>query len=395
MNRIIYIVGAGMDGVNTLTGEGLAAVSSADVIIGARRVTEMFSHLGKPVFRCCDPKEIREYIEGCPYERIAAVMSGDCGFYSGARGLIRELRELSGYDVKAVAGISSLSYFCSRLMIPYENIKITSMHGKSSNTVRLACSNERVFALTGGENDPARACGRLTEYGRGDIKVYIGSDLGTADEKILRGNARDFVSEKFPPLSVMMTENSGYERSVPIGIPDGKFIRGSVPMTKSDIRAAVISRLEISAEDICWDIGSGTGSVSVEMAMHCPEGTVYAVEKNVEAARLTEENQRAFGCDNIVRIISEAPRGLEDIPAPDCVFIGGSGGRLKEIVNAALSKNPSARIVCTAVSLETLSECGCMGECEITQLFAAKAFKAGAHTMLRGEDPVFIIRRAV
>ena len=191
----------------------------------------------------------------------------------------------------------------------------------------------------------------------------------------------------------MLIVNKEYEKYLASGIADDEFIRGKAPMTKAEIRCSAVSKLNIGRDDICWDIGSGTGSVSVEMALRCPRGKVYAVEKDSEAAELSEKNFRKFGCDNVISVCGMAENVMKDLPAPDCVFIGGSGGGLPEIVSAALDKNPSARIVMTAVSLETLLESECLGEREITEISAARTIRAGKYTMLRGENPVFVIRR--
>ena len=129
--------------------------------------------------------------------------------------------------------------------------------------------------------------------------------------------------------------------------------------------------------------------------MRCPVGCVYAVEKDEESAELSEKNFRKFGCDNIIRLCGRVEELTDELPAPDCVFIGGSGGGLSEIVSAAIQKNPLVRIVMTAVTLETLRDSECLGEREIVQISAARAFKAGNYHMLRGENPVFVIRRVV
>ena len=134
------------------------------------------------------------------------------------------------------------------------------------------------------------------------------------------------------------------------------------------------------------------------MAFRCPDGRVYAVEKNEEAVSLTSENRIKFGCDNIEIISGNAESVIETLPAPDCVFIGGSGGSLEQIIMKVIEKNPLAKIVAAAVSLETLNQCieifDRIGvETEITQLAVTRTRKVGRHTMLAAENPIFIIRR--
>jgi precorrin-6Y C5,15-methyltransferase (decarboxylating) len=149
---------------------------------------------------------------------------------------------------------------------------------------------------------------------------------------------------------------------------------------------------------MCWDIGCGTGSVSVEMALQCFDGRVYAVDKNEEAAELTRQNAYKFGCDNIEIISGTAPETLYGFPAPDKVFIGGSCGKISEILNIVYEKNSKADVVITAVSLETLNEAinsfayfG-IDSPEIVQIAVTRTRKLGNHTMLSAENPIFIMK---
>ena len=168
-------------------------------------------------------------------------------------------------------------------------------------------------------------------------------------------------------------------------------------MTKSEVRSVCTAKLEVGSDSICWDIGCGTGSVAIEMAFLCPNGKVYAVEKNEEAVRLTSENRIKFGCDNIEIISGNAESVVETLPEPDCVFVGGSSGSLKKIITAVMEKNPFAKIVVTAVSLETLNQCieifdSIGAETEIMQIAVTRTRKVGRHTMFAAENPIFIIR---
>ncbi|MGN0618364.1 MAG: precorrin-6y C5,15-methyltransferase (decarboxylating) subunit CbiE [Ruminiclostridium sp.] len=393
----IYIVGIGMEGQKTLTAEALAAIKSADILIGAKRMVEPFSHLGKNTFISWKTEEIAEFIRNNPRSSVAVLMSGDCGFYSGAEKLISAL---SSYDTEVISGISSPAYFCAKIKKPWQNMKFISLHGADGNVVRNVCKNELCFFLLGGDVTPDEICRKLREYGRENIGVYIGENLGYDSEKILSGIASDFTENSFGKLTVMVTENPGYERGIAFGIPDNEFIRGSVPMTKSEVRSTVISKLGIGSKSLCWDIGCGSGSVSVEMALQCFDGKVFALDINSEAAELTRRNALKFGCDNIEIISGEAPEALRGLPSPDKVFIGGSCGKISEILSIIYEKNKAATVVITAVSLETLStaqkafsDFG-ITEPEIVQVSVTRTKRLGNHTMLAAENPVFIIKGA-
>ncbi|MBQ5331921.1 MAG: precorrin-6y C5,15-methyltransferase (decarboxylating) subunit CbiE [Oscillospiraceae bacterium] len=392
MGSRVIIAGTGMEQSMSMTVGAKNAAENADILIGAKRILEGFGHLNKVLFSSYDSREIAEFIAENRNKKITVLMSGDCGFFSGTKKLSHELDRL-GIEYEIIPGIASPVYLCSKLGISWERIRFVSLHGSRANIVREVCANEYVFVLVGNENDCGDVCRKLTDFGRCGVKVIIGERLGYPDEKISEGTAEEFSDIITSKLSSMLIINPEYEKYLRSGIPDDEFIRGKAPMTKAEIRCSAVSKLCIGEEDICWDIGSGTGSVAVEMALRCPQGTVYAVEREIEAVQLSEKNFRKFGCDNIMSVFGRAEECLDELPAPDCVFIGGSGGHLADIVKNILEKNPYARIVMTAVTLETLHESECLGEREIVQLTAAHTVRAGYHTMLRGENPVFIIRR--
>ena len=394
MEPRVKIIGCGMNCGGSMTADGKSAVNSADILIGAGRILEGFAGLDKEKFCSYDTKKITDRICAEKGKAIAVLMSGDCGFFSGAQKLSAELEKRS-VPYKIIPGIASPVYLCSMLGISWDRLRFVSLHGARANIVREVCSNEYVFALTGGENDCRSICRKLTEYGRGNAVVFIGENMGYDDEKLTKGKAEELTDIVTSKLSSVLIINRDCEKTMRSGIPDDEFIRGKAPMTKAEIRCQVISKLDIGRSGICWDIGSGTGSVSVEMALRCPVGCVYAVEKDRESAELSEKNFRKFGCDNVTLLCGRAEELTDNLPAPDCVFIGGSGGGLSEIVSAAIRKNPSVRIVMTAVTLETLRDSECLGEREIVQISAARAVTAGNYHMLRGENPVFVIRRVV
>ena len=389
----VYIVGTGMNGRNTLTKEAEKAIDEAELLIGAERMLLPFQSMGKELFTSYIPQDIADKLGSCSYGTAAVLMSGDCGFFSGARKL---LSLLGAHDVRVISGISSVSYFCSRLGITYEDMKFVSLHGKKSNIAVNVRLNERCFFLLGGDVTAADVCRALCSFGLSDVTVHIGAELGYDTEAITSGKAREFVDSAPVGLAVMITENTSALKHIPSAMSDDSFHRGNVPMTKAEVRCIAVSRLGIHTDSVVWDVGCGTGSLSVEAAFRCPDGTVSAFDKNPEAVGLTAENARLHGCDNIIVREGSCPEVLEDAAAPDAVFIGGSSGELNRIFDAIYAKNPAADIVVTAVSLETLNDAVSSFErfgaaAEISQISVARTKKLGTHTMLQAQNPVFII----
>lgn len=177
---------------------------------------------------------------------------------------------------------------------------------------------------------------------------------------------------------------------------DVDFIRGKVPMTKEEIRQVSICKLQLKSDSVVYDVGSGTGSIAVEMAAMSDEIQVYAIEKKEEAVGLIKENKKKFGLENIEVIMANAPEGLEALPTPTHAFIGGSGGNLKEIVQVLLQKNPDIRIVINAISLETICELKELHilypdlQQEMVQMQVSRSNIVGAYHLMQAENPVWI-----
>lgn len=385
----VYIVGTGMDGDKTLTRKAFEIIRDSEILIGAERILKPFAYLKKTVFTEYRTDKIIEYINTNMDKTIAVLMSGDCGFYSGAE----KLSELLGNECEIICGISTPVYFCTKIGKKWENMKFISLHGKENNIAINVLQNELCFFLLGGKNTVSDICNILLNYNICDVNIFVGENLSYENEKITCGTVSKMTRYIAENLGVMVVENRNYMKYIPAGIPDGEFIRGDIPMTKSEIRSVAVSRLNIGKKSVCWDIGCGTGSVSVEMAMRCPDGKVYSFDKKLQAVELTYQNARKFSCDNIqIQCVAFPDDIPANMPVPDCAFIGGTSGKMRETVDFILRKNPSAVIVATAVSLETVSEFLNFSGAEITQISVARTRKIGKYTMMSAENPVFIVR---
>ena len=389
----VYLIGTGTNGNGSLTADAAEAIQSAGLLIGAKRMLEPYADSGKKLVIQYQPEQIVETLHSTQIDRAAVLFSGDCGFFSGAKKL---LPLLQNFDVTAVPGISSMSAFCAKCGISYETMRFISLHGNSANTAIHVQTNRFCFFLLGGDMNAAQVCQRLCDYNLSEVQVHIGMNLGYENEQILHGRASDFSTSADETLSVLITDNPEYLRYVPSAIPDGTFIHGQVPMTKAEVRCRAVAALNIPHDAVCWDIGSGSGSVSVEMAYRCKDGQVFAFDHNDDAVSLTAQNAHRFSCDNITAVQGECPDILLDYPVPDAVFIGGSCGSLPEILAAVQKKNPSATVAMTAVSLETLTlalpvfEQFCV-DYQCVQIAVTRTRKIGSHTMPDTLNPVWLI----
>ena len=391
---IVDLVGIGMDGGATLTAEAAQSIAQAELLIGARRMLDTVPEDGRERFCAYDAQKIADHIAQSTASRAAVLLSGDVGFFSGAKALTEAL---IGHELHLIPGISSMVYFCAKTAVSWENMPLVSLHGTQESVAVHVRSHAQTFFLLGGDLDAAAVCRRLCEYGLGGVSVLVGARLGYPDERIFSGTAQDLTSCETDRLSVMIVRNPAYCPYLPSCIPDEDFVRGNVPMTKAQVRGITVASLCIAENAVCWDVGCGTGSVSGEMALRCPRGCVWAVDRSDEAVSLTKENARRFACDNITVRQGEAPSVLEALPAPDCVFIGGSGGELDTVFDVIRRKNPDVRIAVNAVTLETLTAAqdafaarGCA--CSVVQIAVTPARHIGGYTMLQAQNPVFLVQ---
>ena len=395
----VTVLGIGPGDRSQITHAANHASVTADCLIGAKRMLDSFSGERKHVFEAISPEVIAEYIRThYEYQHFCVLMSGDSGFFSGAR---RLLPLLADCDVEIIPGISSLSYFCAKLQKTYEDVLTVSLHGRDADISRAVHEHDQVFVLTGGENTVTSICQKLSDAGLDNVLLYIGERLSYPDEKITKGMPKDFLYGSFDPLSVILIENSNPERTVTHGLPDDCFIRssgekGPVPMTKSEIRSICLSKMALTENAVCWDIGSGTGSVSIEMALCAGKGIVYAVEKDPAALNLSKKNALRLKASNIHFIEGSAPEACADLPTPTHVFIGGASGKIREIIRILFARGTDIRIVATTVSLESAAELTDINkqfnfsDSEVVMVQTAKSKKAGNHHLMIGGNPVYI-----
>ena len=395
----VSLVGIGMGTADTLTQEGKQALECADLLIGAARMVEHIRKPGQEVWTGYKPEEICAYIAAHPeHKNVAIALSGDVGFYSGAKKLLETLhRELPMVQKKVYCGISSMIYFCAKLETPWEDVHPVSLHGRECNLPGLLRIYGKIFAIVGTTDGIAKLCQKLQRYGMGDVRVEVGERLSYPEEKITRGYAWQLTELETDSLSVVLFTREGKEAIVTHGIPDEAFIRGKVPMTKEEVRGISLSKLQLTRNSIVYDVGAGTGSVSVEMAMQAVEGRVYAIEKKPEAVELLYKNKEKFAADNLEIVEGLAPEACVDLPVPTHAFIGGSSGNMKDILKLLLSKNPRIRVVINCIALESVGEAmNCLNvlpfeQVNIAQVQVAKGKKAGSYHLMMGQNPVYVI----
>ena len=392
----VTLIGMGSGQPENLTLQGLAALRQADLILGARRLLAVLpagcTENRAAAYR---PDEVAELLQTSGAENAVLVYSGDTGFYSGASSMMKKLEAL-GVRARVLPGLSSIQLLAAALGRPWQGWNLVSAHGRTCDPVAECMQGRPTFFLTGGSEDPATLCAQLAAEGFGDVQGVVGQCLGTPEEKLFRGSVKELAVGRFNSLSVLLVEAAEVLPRRAPGLPDEAFERGDVPMTKQEVRAAVLAKLAVRPEDILWDVGAGTGSVSVELALAAPRGRVYAVECRPEGCVLIKANREKFRTRNLVLVEGLAPAALSDLPAPDAVFIGGSTGSLAAIVDAALDKNPDARICVSAIALETLSAAVAAltakgRTVQVSQIAVSRAKAVGGLHLMMAQNPIYLI----
>ena len=443
-NLQITLAGIGMGAETLLTEEVRNRIAEADYVFGAKRMVESIKKLCKQnvkTYNCYLSKDIIPLIENIQENsaKIVILFSGDTGFYSGCEKLYNKLCKHKGMGkAEVLPGISSLSVLSARTGISWQDAKILSTHGVEhalwkSRLLDAAKHEKKTFFLTSGVADVEEIGNLLSsEFAKEEwknLKIYLGYQLSypqewvrclTVDElcklmnrdhndgwqdslqNSLQEDPQDQLQDQLQDkpeeglyAGMLINEQPKKHRLTP-GYPDDVFIRGQVPMTKEEVRSVSICKLHLTEDAVVYDIGSGTGSVSVEIAALSPRVQVYAMEVNGEAVSLLEENCKQFGLHNVRCIRTKAPDGLEDLPVATHAFIGGSKGNLREILWTLYRKNNHMRIVVNAVSMETICQ---MQELlkelpveqdEILQLSVTKTKQPGGYHMLQAANPVYI-----
>lgn len=394
MKPKVYLIGVGLGNPDTMTLAARAAIDESPVLIGAPRLLKGFED------KLCLPLIAAEEIAAAIHTQergpVAVLLSGDVGFYSGAKHLYPLLADLR---VETLPGLSSLVYFCARLRTPWQDVHLVSAHGRAHNAPGEIQSHSRTFVLTGGSYRAGDLCADLTAWGLGQVRVAVGERLSYPDETVTSGRAEELAGREFDSLAVVLAENPApiaRPWSAP-GLPDEAFLRDQVPMTKEEVRTLSVSKLRLEPHHTVWDVGAGTGSVSAECCWAVPAGRVFAVEKKEAALALLAKNREKFGLTNLHIVPGEAPEVLSDLPAPDRVFLGGTSGNMEPILRTALEKNPAVRFVVTAVTLETIAETlRCfttlgLSDTDMVQISAARTRKAGSYHLMDAQNPVWIV----
>lgn len=358
---MIYIIGIGISGMDSLANMALEIIENSDVLFGGERQLSYFSDFKGERFAVkSNLKDVVAKIKENKGGKITVLASGDPGFYGIADYLLKNLPKK---DIEIIPNISSMQWAFAKIKETWHDAVIVSSHGRNiERIIEAARHNNKIGIFTSSGDEPKRIAEALLNDGLADFNAYICEDLGSPTEKITACSLDEVRQKTFSPLNIMilMTPPSpplspDFHQQGLFGFPDDAFIHAGGLITKEEIRAITLAKLRLKDNGILWDIGAGSGSVAIEAGRIAKNGKAYAIEKNAERIDLIKKNIKRFGVTNVDIIHGKAPDILNDLRSPDSVFIGGSSGRLKAILEVCCKRlNTNGRIVINAITLDTL-----------------------------------------
>ncbi len=361
----IHVIGVGNDGAESLTPRALAIVEKADVLVGGQRLLDCFPHV--PAERVKIGARVDEVLATVAARRatsrVVVLATGDPNYFGITRAL---LRHVPAEDLEIVPNVSALQWAFAKAREPWDDAAFLTVHGRTMAGLAEAARGQRKICLfTDEHNTPAAIARILLDAGLRDYHAILCEDLAGPSECVSRLSLEELARRDAHPLNTLillapeMTASPTPVTWTP-GLPEDVFDQRKPKLgliTKREIRVLSLARLALRPDSVVWDIGAGSGSVSVEAARLAPHGRIFAVEKNADDVEIVRSNVDKFLVPHVTVLHATAPDRLDELPDPDAVFIGGSGGKLRAILNIAAARmRVNGHIVVNAITLDTLHE---------------------------------------
>jgi precorrin-6Y C5,15-methyltransferase (decarboxylating) len=393
----IYLVGAGITGWEGFGAKALEIIGKAAVMIGHQRHLDIFPDFAGERMTLDDLPGVLEFLKNTE-KRVVILSSGDPTFFGVSRFLLRNLPK---ERIEIFPNVTSMQYAFARIKEPWDDAIFVSVHGRGMHpAVDKIIAAEKACVLTDKVNTPAAIARELIERGAEGYEAWLCEDLGLPGERFTKTTVRGLLELKPSDLNILILIRT-YEPNLTqyplIGIDDDEFQTSKKLITKLEVRAVTLAKLQLQDDLVMWDIGAGSCSVSIEASNLMPNGRIFAVEENPQCIGFIRENLKKFIARNVKLVEGKASEVLEDLPDPDRVFIGGSGGELEEIIVAVDNRlRPDGVVVLNAVTLDTLTRSVEFLEdhgftVEATCVNIAKTRSLTEYKMFEAQNPVYVI----
>ena len=393
----IYLIGAGIEGWEGFGGKALEVISKAELLIGHQRLLDIFPDFKGEKRTFGDLSIMLDSLKTTD-KMVVVLSSGDPNFFGIARFLLRNLPK---DRIEIFPNVTSVQYAFSRIKEPWDDSIFVSVHGRGlKSAIDRIIAADKAAVLTDEVNNPSALAKELINRGAEGYEVYLCEDLGLPTEKITRTDVKGLVDRPASALNILIMIKAWeptLENYPVIGIDDEEYHTAKKLITKQEIRAITLAKLQLQNDLVMWDIGAGSGSVAIEAGNLMPNGKVFALEKNAQYVVFLRDNLKKFSARNVLLVEAFAPEGLDDLPDPDRVFIGGSGGMLEDIIDAVDRRlKPDGTIVLNAVTLDTLTKAVEFLEdhgytVDVACVNVAKTRGLTEYKMFEAHNPVYVI----
>lgn len=351
----LILVGGGSGNSDYLLPVAKKELEKTDFVIASERFLEIIN-VKNPIPLKNVYAQLEQVSDLLEQGSVAIVVSGDPLLYSLLKTVQNNMPDIK---IRVLPGIGSLQLLGCRFGLTMENAKIMSIHGRECRAGEIAYAvseNETVFFFCSAAQGSKEIAQALIDYNITDVEIYVGAYLTYQNEELFHGTPEEILNMENRTLCVAAVRNRHTKKyGMPMLLPDDMFLRNESPMTKEEIRAIIISKLRLSPDSVVWDIGAGTGSISIECARICSFGSVYAIEYKERALDIIEKNKEYFGLNNLNIVRGRAEKLIDSLAVPDIIFIGGSGGELPLLIDKILEIPQSINLIVSAVTLETQS----------------------------------------
>ena len=395
----VCVIGLGM-GPGDFSPRVMRAVERAQVLAGGTRMLDWFPEHGAerlPLTGGLDAW-LDKLATLSETKTVAVLASGDAGFYGIAE---RIIKRLGHGKVEVVPNITTVQAAMAELCLPWQNARIVSLHGRETAPLFAALAHHDLVAVyTDPHNSPDAIAREMLARGQANWACHVLEDLCSDKQRVLSPGLAEAARMKFSPLNLMVLLKEPGSPSPRLGLTDDSFVHQQGLITKSEVRAVALAKLRLLPGHILWDLGAGSGSVGLEACALLWQGSVAAVEKNPERVKQIRENQAHLGAANLLVVQAQLPQGLEKLPAPDRVFIGGGGKDLAAIMEAALARlNPGGVMLVSAARLEAMQTARSVFEAhgltpEAIQIQVNNGAPLAGGIYFKAQNPVFLISAA-
>uniref|UniRef100_A0A831UDS6 Precorrin-6y C5,15-methyltransferase (Decarboxylating) subunit CbiE n=1 Tax=Geobacter metallireducens TaxID=28232 RepID=A0A831UDS6_GEOME len=393
----IYLVGAGIEGWEGFGAKALEVIGKAEVLVGHKRHLDIFPDFKGKKQELGDLSILLEQLKNTD-KRTVILGSGDPNFFGIARFLLRNLPK---ERIEIFPNVTSVQYAFAQIKEPWDDAIFVSVHGRGlKGAVDRIVAAEKVAVLTDRNNSPAVIARELIARGAEGYEAWLCENLGLPGEKFTRTDVKGLLELPAAELNILILIKAWEPQLAQypvIGIDDDEFATARKLITKQEVRAVTLAKLRLQDDLVMWDIGAGSGSVSIEASNLMPNGRIFALERNSQYLSFIRDNLKKFVARNVTLVEAFAPEGFDELPDPDRVFIGGSGGMLEEIIDAVDRRlKPDGVIVLNAVTLDTLTKAVEFLEdhgytVEVACINVAKTRGLTEYKMFEALNPVYII----